>query len=275
MLKGTVAHAQSVKRDDSPKPDMDISQLGGVVLSGGGTTTMDISQLGGVVLYEEEEIIHFQDIKHVSSSTMIGMSNDNVTEIVVTLPNLTGIDIESSILLMTIMHRSTVTAPPGWSLVYEQPVGASNQVTAVYKKDVLSSLDSGAASTWNQSSSARFIGQAHLFTSGVQNKKVVVDSASGATGTSLIEITPITGSDYGEVAFVTASFNIAQASGTTTLTGPSGYALLSPPSIAYNRLAVAYKVLKVGETSSGTFKTSSSNSNASSISLKLKLEEVV
>lgn len=73
ILKGTVSHAQSIKRDDFPKPDMeisqlgvivlageqpkpnmDISQLGGVVLRGGGTTSMDISQLGSVVLHETE-----------------------------------------------------------------------------------------------------------------------------------------------------------------------------------------------------------------------------
>lgn len=43
-----------VLHEEQPKPNMDISQLGGVVLGGGGTTTMDISQLSNVVLHETE-----------------------------------------------------------------------------------------------------------------------------------------------------------------------------------------------------------------------------
>lgn len=54
MLKGTVAHAQSVKRDDSPKPDVEISQLGAVILNGTASADVDISQLGSVVLHETE-----------------------------------------------------------------------------------------------------------------------------------------------------------------------------------------------------------------------------
>ena len=54
ILKGTVAHAQSVKRDDSPKPDMEISQLGIVILNGTTSTDVDISQLSSVVLHETE-----------------------------------------------------------------------------------------------------------------------------------------------------------------------------------------------------------------------------
>lgn len=54
ILAGTIASAQAVRSEVSPKPDMEVSQLGEVVLMGGGTTTMDISHLSGVVLHETE-----------------------------------------------------------------------------------------------------------------------------------------------------------------------------------------------------------------------------
>ena len=50
ILVGTISSAQAVRREDLPKPDMDISQLGGIVLSSGSTSTMEISQLNSVVL---------------------------------------------------------------------------------------------------------------------------------------------------------------------------------------------------------------------------------
>lgn len=43
-----------VLHEEQPKPNMDISQLGGVVLNGAASTAMDISQLSSVVLHETE-----------------------------------------------------------------------------------------------------------------------------------------------------------------------------------------------------------------------------
>lgn len=54
VLIGTISSAQAVRREDLPKPDMDISQLSSVVLNGTASTTMEISQMGSLVLHETE-----------------------------------------------------------------------------------------------------------------------------------------------------------------------------------------------------------------------------
>lgn len=276
ILVGTISSAQAVRREEIPKPDMDISQLGEVVLMGGGTTTTDISQLSSVVLYETEDIIRLSDIKHISSPPMVGASAGNTTNISVNQPDLSGVEVDQSILLMTIMHRSVVTPPPGWTLVHEQSVDTANQMTAVYKKDVLSAEDGGVSSVWAQSVSARFIGQAHLFTSGVQGKKVTIDSAAGITGANPIAVSPLTSSEEGEVALSVASFYSARTSGSTTIDPPSGFAPLSPISTANHRLSAAYKRMIKAETLSGSFQSSADvgTGPASSVTLKLKLVEV-
>lgn len=273
ILVGTISSAQAVRREELPEPDMEVSQLGEVVLMGGGTTTMDISQLGGVVLHETEDIIRLLDINHVSSSPMVGMSAGNTTNISVNQPDLSGVEVDRSILLMTIMHRSVVTPPPGWTLVHEQSVEAYNQMTAVYKKDVLSAEDGGVSSVWAQSVSTRFIGQAHLFTSGVQGKKVTIDSATGITGVNPIAVSPLTASGDGEVVLSVASFITAVSGGSTTINPPSGFTPLSPISTKGNRLSVAYRKMDKAETLSGSFQSSADvgTGQASSIALKLKL----
>lgn len=54
ILVGTISSAQAVRREDLPKPDIEISQLSSVVLSGAASTDIDVSQLSSVVLHETE-----------------------------------------------------------------------------------------------------------------------------------------------------------------------------------------------------------------------------
>lgn len=54
ILVGTISSAQAVRREEPAKPDMEISQLSSVVLSGAASTDIDVSQLSSLVLHETE-----------------------------------------------------------------------------------------------------------------------------------------------------------------------------------------------------------------------------
>lgn len=79
----------------------------------------------------------------------------------ITLSPPTGIAV-GDLLVVTLMHRSSLTLPSGWSLFGQTPInsndGVNQQTSIAFKRVVAADLESGLSYQFAQSSGARFIG---------------------------------------------------------------------------------------------------------------------
>lgn len=165
--------------------------------------------------------------------------DEGVTSINVAYPS--GVA-AGNLLVLPVMHRSVLTVPTGWTLLSETAVfGGFNQKVAVLIKTADGS-ESGSL-TLNQSVANRFIGQmlrvsgsfgTPTATNGTRPSEAVndgVDTVAVNTAAAALMITCL-------------STSLANTAPTvTTCSVEGGWTLVSPASIASNRLGIAHRTV--------------------------------
>lgn len=171
-----------------------------------------------------------------------------------TIPAATEID---DLLLAFVMHRDTLTAPSGWTLVASQNETTSgvNQTLSIYSRTAVSG-DAGATTTWTQATSQRMAVHIHTLRHSGGATLEVKSSAKDAqsVASSPYPAAVATSDADGNLGIAAISYSNALAEGNaTTVDAPTGFALTTPGSVAENRLAVAWVRRNNSETTAGNF----------------------
>lgn len=174
---------------------------------------------------------------------------------------------DGDLLIATVMHRDTLTPHAGWTFVATSvgSVGATNHTVSVYKR-VAQAGDSLASTTWSQATSQRIATNITAFSGDASlavESFATFDQDDFSTDTiPIAELTATTAS----VGFTTGTSYLANTSNETVITPPTGWTLLSPSSVEFNRLGIAYKSLVGSELISGAYSSdfiAASNGTAS------------
>lgn len=276
VVNDLVVSPLKMKGDDIIVATMDVAQQSVLALLGGGTPDMDVAQVSTLVMFGDYYFMHMNDIFVSSSSDMFGRSTTTVNDLNVTLPDLSDVDLDESIMLAAVMHRSVCTPPAGWTLVKDIPNGGNDQVTAIYKKDVIEIEDSSVVTIWSQSSGGRMIVQVFVLSSGVEDSMVVIDQSYAETGTDEVRAYPITTSnEWGVAAFCVASWNLS--SGSSTFYAPN-MDILTQNSTSNVRLGASFRVMDKIESLDSKLTSNYSggdNNMFGCITLRLGLEEII
>lgn len=181
----------------------------------------------------------------------------------VTIPAATA---EDDLLVAMVLHRSALTAPPGWTLVSTLSVvgGGTTQYTSMLHR-VASGSDASTTLTMTQSGSVRMHTSVAVFRNTGAPGSYSLTSATGTSGgTAVIQPHPVA-SIAGQDDSVGISYlNITQAvagGSFTIITAPSGMTLRSTASLPENRAAFATIPLSSSGSISGGWGTGVSTAN--------------
>lgn len=160
----------------------------------------------------------------------------------------------------TVFATSTLTPPPGWSLVISQTtVGAAFPRTAyIYRKDSVSSGDSSTSYSWSQSASGR-IGVAYCVARSntgtvthAQSEGLASNTTTTATGSVNAACPTLTASADGEL-FILMAVSESANTGGNTWTAPTGSTRFTLSAQNNWRLAAATQARDNGQSNSSPF----------------------
>jgi Flp pilus assembly pilin Flp/uncharacterized membrane protein YgcG len=140
------------------------------------------------------------------------------------------------LLVAFVTHRSAMTQPSGWDFIASQKTGSYGQWLTVYAKRY--EATDGGSIPFRQTSSGRML--AHIATvKGADSTLIGYTSSSGTTA------------DHSSPGYVLSDANVlvlagrsealGATSGPTTITVPSPWTLLTPPTVLDNRMGVAWR----------------------------------
>jgi len=138
--------------------------------------------------------------------------NISASSLSVTIPSLSDVDGQTSLLIMAVTHTSDLTVPSGWTeliSVFSSETPFEQRLT-VLTKDVLEPTDSGATTTWLQEEAGVFVAQAVLFsTSRADNKPHVVEigTQTAIEGLEQVDVSPLIATSDGECFVIFGSFS--------------------------------------------------------------------
>lgn len=164
------------------------------------------------------------------------------------------------LLLAWVMHRDDLTVPSGWTLVKTQQGSASGLTRhdlSVYQRTAVAG-DGGTVTTWTQATSQRIAVQIQAWrhANGASVSASTSAVANSSTTASSLAYASITSTENYQLALHGASLSIANTTPAVTTITPSTGTLITPSSVADNRLFVAYKtIMTSGTASTGNFTT--------------------
>lgn len=181
-------------------------------------------------------------------------------------------------LIAYLIAGSVVTPPAGWTLLRSQAAvyGSTTYTIYVYRKNVVTSADTGVNFTWTQSvNTVMGLGIAKLRSdSGVIiTREVVGRSEDNTVNDSTINIAPVTTQRSSEVVIAVAGC-VIQTSGSYAPTMPFGMYNIMQSSTTNYRLQAAGADAGEGETYNGSFQMYS-NANNAMASITVRFSEQV
>lgn len=170
------------------------------------------------------------------------------------------------LLVATLMNRSvSTTAPAGWSKLADvnafannSDTGANKQNLAVYYK-IATVSDIGTPLTFTQADSQRIAVSVSAFRTAQPDTSPAIISfnstfANNVADDSQQPTAPLTVPGGASMVLAFSTVNLANSSGVTNVTAPYG-TLITPPSVADNRLFGTYASSSPGVVRSGNFVT--------------------
>jgi len=165
-------------------------------------------------------------------------------------------------LIAVIMHRDTLTAPSGWSLVDTVTgVGAVNHICSMYSR-VAQAGDAGTSTTWSQATSQRICVHIMAFRKADGTPSIIdhdvthTDSTSATTQAMAVS----TATANGQMGVMAGTYSAASSSSTTM--GMSVGTQTTVATVAENRLCAGYLARNNAETTAGNFTTNTGQANS-------------
>lgn len=160
-------------------------------------------------------------------------------------------------LFALVMAASAVTAPAGWTLVDSSAATGSGttQTLYLYRKDTVTSANSGVAQTWQQASSLMMAVTyfAVRADSGVVVMHQWQETALSNTTCGTGEAIPTASASFSEMICVTVATTILQAGGSANPTPPIGTSKFTALSTSNYRMAASYAAMVEGDVITGTW----------------------
>lgn len=173
-------------------------------------------------------------------------------------------------LLAVVMSRSTLTPPPGWSLIVSVTnTDVASQTLHLYRRTSATPSDSSTAFTWTQAVSGR-MGLAYILARSSTGIFDVAASASVETdqapslATQTLNIPTLTSGANGELFVICAAATLSNAApDVNTWVAPAGATIRTTPAASDNRIMVATQERDSGQSnaSTTTYTTASAGSN--------------
>lgn len=182
------------------------------------------------------DLVHGSDLfAPLSANAPTGLANDDL-------------------LLAFLFTRSTPTPPSGWTLVLssssfdQDGAGLNAQTIHVYKKNTVTTGDSGASFDWDQADNELRIGVAY----GAFRGAGTVSGSSAVTGNvTTYVITPATVTATGNGQMLVCVGSTIFSVGTATPTFPTSFTRFTGTGLTGYRLAAAYRAVNLSDSNSG------------------------
>ncbi|MBB3103808.1 phage tail protein [Azomonas macrocytogenes] len=221
-------------------------------------------------LQRYQHTFHYQN-----AVTVVGYSTTSFVTDVSTSVTIPSATVAGDLLLACVMHRDTLTPPPGWTLVATAGTvnGAVYQYTSVYKRTA-DSGDANASSMWMQASAVR-LGLHIVVLRGAAALDVLSSATANVDGSqdNVIEMASLAAAAGASTKLALACASSAQATSgaTSTMSASAGWTQTTPSSSMdtanHIRMGVAVRPAAPGDTISGNFTINTSAGTNSSASV--------